>query len=78
MPFEKIARDKQVLQKKKGGNCMWSFRSLANATDNWCSHVTIMNWLQRQPTYATYTKNVRPGLTEANRMKQVAFGNVRN
>jgi hypothetical protein len=85
-PFEKIARDKHVrqalmvqcvteaLQKKTGGNCLRSFRSLANATDNWCSHVTIMNWLQRQPTYATYSKNVRPGLTEANRTKQVEFG----
>ncbi len=58
-PFEKIARDKNVrqalmaervteaLQEKKGGNCLRSFRSLAIATDNWCSHQTISNWLTK-------------------------------
>ncbi len=83
-PFEKIARDKNVrqalmaecvtdaLQKKKGGNCLRSFRSLANATDNWCSHQANSNWLTSQPTYAVFNKNVRPGLTDANRQKQVA------
>jgi hypothetical protein len=89
-PFEKISRDKNVRQvlmaecvidgglaEKKGGNCMRSFRSLANATDNWCSQFiinTISKWLTRQPTCATYSKNVRPGLTEANRRKQIEFG----
>ncbi len=53
---------------------MRSFRSLANATDSWCSHQTISNWLTRQPTYAVYNKNVHPGLTEVNRRKQVEFG----
>ncbi len=70
-PYEKIARDHQVrqalmaeaiagsLQKKEGGNCM--------------SHVTIANWLKAKPTFRTYSKHVRPGLTDVNREKQVAF-----
>ena len=85
-PFEKLARDHQVkqalmaesiaetLQKKNGGNCLRSYRSIANATGNWCSHVTIHNWLKAQPTFKTYAKHVRPGLTEINREKQVLFG----
>ncbi len=48
---------------------------MVNATDNWCSHQTISNWLTKQPTYAVYySKNVRPGLTDTNRLKQVEFG----
>ena len=86
VPFEKLARDHQVkqalmveciadaLQKKQGGNCLRSYRSIANATDNWCSHVTIHNWLKAQPTFKTYAKQVRPGLTDINREKQVLFG----
>jgi hypothetical protein len=30
-------------------------------------------WLKAQPTYTTYSKKVRPGLTERNRLRQVAF-----
>jgi hypothetical protein len=64
----------ETLQKKEGGNCLRSYRSIANATGNWCSHVTIHNWLKAQPTFKTYSKQVRPGLTEVNREKQVLFG----
>jgi hypothetical protein len=32
-----------------------------------------MNWLQSKPDYCIYTKRIRPGLTEANRLKQIIF-----
>ena len=83
--YEKLSRDHHAkqpfmkeclvdaLQKKMGGNCLRSYRSLEKATDGWCSHTTIETWLKSQPTFATYSKKVRPGLTEANRDKQVQF-----
>jgi hypothetical protein len=76
--YEKMARDHQArqpfikeclvdaLQKKKKGNCTRSFRSLEKATDAWLTHSTIERWLKAQPTYKTYSKKVRPGLTEQN------------
>jgi hypothetical protein len=63
----------RCLAEKMGGNCLRSYHSLEKATDGWCSHSTIENWLKAQPTFATYFKKVRPGLTEANREKQVQF-----
>ncbi len=50
VPFEKLSRDHHVrqplikecvvdaLQKKMGGNCLRSYRSLEKATDGWCSY----------------------------------------
>jgi hypothetical protein len=71
VPFEKMARDHHArqpmikecivdaLQKKKGGNCLRSYRSLERATDGWCSHSAIENWLKSQPTFGMYSKKVR-------------------
>jgi hypothetical protein len=85
VPYEKLARDNHArqpfmkeglvdaLQKKMGGNCLRSYRSLEKVSDGWCSHVTIETWLKSQPTFATYSKKVRPGLTDINRQKQVAL-----
>jgi hypothetical protein len=82
VPYEKMSRDHHAkqpfmkeclvdaLQKKMGGNCLRSYRSLEKATDGWCSHSTIESWLKAQPTFSTYSKKVRPGLTETNRQKQ--------
>ncbi len=70
VPFEKMARDHHArqpmikdsivdaLQKKMGGNCLRSYRSLEKATDGWCSHTTIEAWLKSQPTFGTYSKKV--------------------
>jgi hypothetical protein len=70
VPFEKMARDHHArqplikdcvidgLQKKKGGNCLRSYRSLAKATDEWCNHTTIERWLKSQPTFGTYSKKM--------------------
>ncbi len=85
IPYEKLSRDHHArqplmkecvidaLQKKKRRNSMRSYRSLEKATDGWCRHTTIETWLKAQPTFATYSKNVRPGLTDTNRQKQVQF-----
>jgi hypothetical protein len=85
VPYDKMSRDHHArqplmkeclvdaLQKKTGGNCLRSYRSLEKATDGWCSHSTIEHWLKSQPTFTTYSKKVRPGLMEANREKQVQF-----
>jgi hypothetical protein len=84
-PYEKQSRDhleKQkvmqeavtdALQKVKGGNCSRSYASVAKSTGDWCSSQTIFNWLKSQPDFCMYTKRIRPGLTEANRLKQIDF-----
>jgi hypothetical protein len=41
--------------------------------NGWCSYKTIERWLKSHESYASYSKNVKPGLTEANRVKQVSF-----
>ena len=85
IPFQKRARDhiaKQqymkecitdALRKDQGGNCSRSYSSLVKATGDWCNRTTIVNWLKSKPDYCLYTKRIRPGLTEANRLKQIAF-----
>ena len=84
-PYEKQSRDhlaKQsfmkeavthALQKVKGGNCSRSYASVAKSTGDWCSSQTIFNWLKSQPDFCMYTKRIRPGLTEANRLTQIEF-----
>jgi hypothetical protein len=84
-PYEKKSRDhlaKQIvmkegvvaaLQKAKGGNCQRSYASVAKDIGDWCSSQTIRNWLKSQPDFCLYTKRIRPGLTEANRLKQIEF-----
>ncbi len=47
--------------------------SLCQETGEWCSKNTIINWLKSQPDFCLYTKRIRPGLTEQNRMKQISF-----
>ena len=83
IPFQKRARDhiaKQqymkecitdALRKDQGGNCSRSYSSLVKATGDWCNRTTIVNWLKSKPDYCLYTKRIRPGLTEANRLKQI-------
>jgi hypothetical protein len=84
-PFEKKARDhlaKQsvmkeavthALRKEHGGNCSRSYASVAKDTGDLCSSQTIFNWLKSQPDFCMYTKRIRPGLTEANQLKQIEF-----
>ena len=53
-------------------NCV-SYRQLAVHINNWCQHTCIADWLQSHPTYSLYAKNIKPGLTPENQIKQVAF-----
>ena len=63
-----------ALQKEKGENCSRSYNaSVAKSTGDWCSSQTIFNWLKSQPDFCMYTKRICPGLTEANRLKQIEF-----
>ena len=50
-----------------------SFRSLSKHVSRWCSYQTIERWLKTHESYASYSKNINPGLTEGNRVKQVNF-----
>ena len=50
-----------------------SITILGKATGDWCSKTAITSWLQSKPDYCLYTKRIRPGLSEANRTKQVEF-----
>jgi hypothetical protein len=50
-----------------------SYRSLAQHIDNWCSKATIERWLKSHDTYHFFTKKIKPGMTEENKIKQVEF-----
>jgi hypothetical protein len=53
--------------------CLNKSSTNIKATGDWCNKSTIQNWLRSKPDYCMYTKRIRPGLTEANRQKQIAF-----
>ena len=79
--YEKKGRDHEVRQKgakeellsllKQNGRR--SFSALGKAMNNWCSISTIENFFKMQPDFQYYSQNVRPLLSEGNRLKQVAF-----
>jgi hypothetical protein len=79
--YEKRSRDH--LERHKGAktdlveilnrNGRRSYTSLGKAMNNWCSAKTIERFLKSHPDYLTYSQNVRPLLSEGNRLKQVAF-----
>jgi hypothetical protein len=50
-----------------------SYGSLEKAINNWCCKNTIMRYLKSFEDYITYAQNVRPLLSEGNRLKQVSF-----
>jgi hypothetical protein len=50
-----------------------SYSSLGKALNNWCSSSTIERFLKSNVDFQTYSQNVRPLLSEANRLKQVSF-----
>jgi hypothetical protein len=53
-------------------NCV-SYRQLALHINNWCQHTCIAAWLHSHETYSLYAKNIKPGLTPENQLKQVCF-----
>lgn len=80
-PFEKKARDQAKRQEGAKGelveilnrNARRSYASLEKAMNNWCSWKTIERFLKSQKDYLTYSQNIRPLLSEGNRLKQVSF-----
>ena len=85
--FEKKARDhakrhkgtKEEIKDTLNRNGRRSYASLEKAINNWCSSNTILRYLKSFDDYLTYSQNVRPLLSEGNRIKQVAFStHVRN
>jgi hypothetical protein len=79
--YEKSSRDhmerhkgtKSDLVEILNGNGRRSYTSLGKALNNWCSAKTIERFLKSNPDYITYSQNVRPLLSEGNRLQQVAF-----
>ena len=79
--YDKKSRDHN--ERHKGAKCdliemlnlngRRSYTSLGKALNNWCSASTVERFLKSNPDYLTYSQNVRPLLSEGNRLKQVAF-----
>ncbi len=62
------------------GHSCHSYRALSKLINNyWCSPCCIQKWLASHPSYYIYAKNIKPGLSEPNKIKQVLFSkHVRN
>jgi hypothetical protein len=79
--YQKVTREKMALHgfieeaivNTLNKNNEQSFRELSKHVSGWCSYQTIERWLQSHESYASYSKNIKPGLTEGNRKKQVNF-----
>ena len=79
--YDKRARDQNERQQGAKGdlvellsrNGRRSYSSLGKALNNWCSTSTVERFLKSHLDYKTYSQNVRPLLSEGNRIKQVAF-----
>jgi hypothetical protein len=80
--FEKKSRDhaaKEELVDTLNRNARRSYSSLEKAINSWCSTRTIERWFKSHPDFTAYTQNIRPLLSEGNRLKQVSFSqHVRN
>jgi hypothetical protein len=79
--YERLAREhltrqptiaEDLVDALKANVCR-SYRALSKVINGWCSPVTIETWFKAQPDFQTYSKNIKPGLTNENRAKQVAF-----
>ncbi len=64
--------ESELMEAIKSYNCV-TYRALAKHVNNWCQHTCIVNWLKSHETYSLYAKNIKPGLTAENQLKQVAF-----
>ncbi len=79
--YEKKSRDHKARQKGAQQevvdllvrNGRRSYSALGKAMNNWCSVSTIERFLKSQKDFQYYSQNVRPLLSEGNRLKQVAF-----
>jgi hypothetical protein len=79
--YDKKSRDHEARQKGAKAelvalltkNGRRSYSSLGKAMNNWCSISTIERFFKSQDDFKYYSQNVRPLLSEGNRLKQVAF-----
>ena len=85
--YEKKSRDhaaraqgaKDELVDTLNRNAKRSYSSLEKAINSWCSTRTIERWFKSHADFTSYSQNVRPLLSEGNRLKQVKFSqHVRN
>ncbi len=61
------------------GHSCHSYRALSKHINDWCSPWAIEKLFKSHPTYHIYSKNIKPGLSEPNKEKQVTFSkHVRN
>jgi hypothetical protein len=65
--------EEELLDALKGNVCTSSYRQLAKHVNGWCAAATVETWLKSHESYHLYAKNIKPGLTEENRAKQVSF-----
>ena len=49
--------------------CTTSYRALAVRINGWCAASTIETWFKSHPSYSMYAKNIKPGLTDDNKVK---------
>ena len=54
-------------------NVCTSYRALSRYINGWCTASTIEHWLKQHEDYHLYSKNIKPGLTPENKVKQVQF-----
>ena len=64
--------ENELIDAIKSYSCV-TYRQLSGHINHWCRHGCIAAWLHSHPTYSLYAKNIKPGLTPENQMKQVAF-----
>jgi hypothetical protein len=85
--YEKKSRDhtaratgaKDELVDTLNRNAKRSYSSLEKAINSWCSTRTIERWFKSHADFTSYSQNIRPLLSEGNRLKQVQFSkHVRN
>jgi hypothetical protein len=85
--YEKKSRDhaarakgaKDELVDTLNRNAKRSYSSLEKAINSWCSTRTIERWFKSHADFSSYSQNIRPLLSEGNRLKQVQFSqHVRN
>jgi hypothetical protein len=64
--------EEELLDALKNNVCT-SYRQLSKHINGWCAAATVETWLKSHPDFHLYAKNIKPGLTEENRAKQVSF-----
>jgi hypothetical protein len=50
-----------------------TFRQLSGHINHWCQYSCIATWLKSHDSFSLYAKNIKPGLTAENQIKQVQF-----